>query len=223
MGIATVYATLCLVRLIKSDIGISNQYERPQDFIPAAYDILVMGKPAVNTDSNRFIIYDNCASYGYRLLTDFELVEHDKAQRYRDVEELIIKEKKAFEKEETIEYNGKDMNLLIIKFPMFNEKNKIYAVGGIATDITDRVIDRSEIIAAKSKAESAEQLQEQFLANMSHEIRTPMNGIIGMTNLVLGTALDNEQREFVQVIKNSSDSLLTLINDILDLSKIKAG
>lgn len=155
--------------------------------------------------------------------TDFELVEHDKAQRYRDVEELIIKEKKAFEKEETIEYNGKDMNLLIIKFPMFNEKNKIYAVGGIATDITDRVIDRSEIIAAKSKAESAEQLQEQFLANMSHEIRTPMNGIIGMTNLVLGTALDNEQREFVQVIKNSSDSLLTLINDILDLSKIKAG
>ena len=151
------------------------------------------------------------------------MVEHDKAQRYRDVEELIIKEKKAFEKEETIEYNGKDMNLLIIKFPMFNEKNKIYAVGGIATDITDRVIDRSEIIAAKSKAESAEQLQEQFLANMSHEIRTPMNGIIGMTNLVLGTALDNEQREFVQVIKNSSDSLLTLINDILDLSKIKAG
>jgi hypothetical protein len=75
LGITTVYATLCLVRLIKSDIGISNQYEKPQDFIPAAYDILVMGKPAVNTDSNRFIVYDNCASYGYRLLTDFELVD----------------------------------------------------------------------------------------------------------------------------------------------------
>jgi hypothetical protein len=75
LGIATVYATICLVRLIKSDIGISNQFDKPQDFIPAAYDILVMGKPAVNTDSNRFIIYDNCASYGYRLLTDFELVD----------------------------------------------------------------------------------------------------------------------------------------------------
>lgn len=74
LGIATVYATLCLVRLIKSDIGISNQYDKPQDFIPAAYDILVVGKAPANTDSNRFIIYDNCASYGYRLLTDFELV-----------------------------------------------------------------------------------------------------------------------------------------------------
>jgi hypothetical protein len=74
LGIATVYATLCLVRLIKSEIGISNQYTKPQDFIPAAYDILVMGKAAINTDSNRFIAYDNCASYGYRLLTDFELV-----------------------------------------------------------------------------------------------------------------------------------------------------
>jgi hypothetical protein len=75
LGIATVYATICLVRLIKSDIGISSQFKKPQDFIPAAYDILVMGKPAVNTDSNRFIIYDNCASYGYRLLTDFEFVD----------------------------------------------------------------------------------------------------------------------------------------------------
>jgi hypothetical protein len=74
LGITTVYATICLVRLMKSDIGIPNQYEKPQEFLPAAYDILVMGKPAVNTDSNRFIIYDNCASYGYRLLTDFEFV-----------------------------------------------------------------------------------------------------------------------------------------------------
>jgi hypothetical protein len=75
LGIATVYATICLVRLLKSEIGISNQYTRPQDFIPAAYDILVMNKPAMNTDSNRFITYDNCASYGYRLLTDFEFID----------------------------------------------------------------------------------------------------------------------------------------------------
>jgi hypothetical protein len=77
LGIATVYATICLLRLLKSDIGIPNQYEKPQEFIPAAYDILVMNKPAVNTDSNRFIVYDNCASYGYRLLTDFELINID--------------------------------------------------------------------------------------------------------------------------------------------------
>lgn len=75
LGIATVYATICLVRLLKSEIGISNQYTQPQDFIPAAYDILVLGKPAANTDSNRFITYDNCATYGYRLLTDFEYID----------------------------------------------------------------------------------------------------------------------------------------------------
>lgn len=75
LGIATVYATICLIRLLKGEIGIFPQFDKPQDFIPAAYDILVMGKPAVNTDNNRFIIYDNCASYGYRLLTDFELVD----------------------------------------------------------------------------------------------------------------------------------------------------
>lgn len=74
LGIATVYATICLVRQLASEIGISNQYTEPHQFIPAAYDILVLDKPAVNTDSNRFITYDNCATYGYRLLTDFEFI-----------------------------------------------------------------------------------------------------------------------------------------------------
>ena len=77
LGIATVYATLCLINLVKSEIGIPNQYEKPEEMIPAAYDILVMNKPAINTDINRFITYDNCATYGYRLLTDFELINID--------------------------------------------------------------------------------------------------------------------------------------------------
>jgi hypothetical protein len=77
LGIATVYATLCLIKLVKSEIGIPNQYVKPEEFIPAAYDILVMNKPAMNTDVNRFITYDNCATYGYRLLTDFELIDTD--------------------------------------------------------------------------------------------------------------------------------------------------
>ncbi len=102
-------------------------------------------------------------------------------------------------------------------------RGKKVEIEGVARDITQLKKTNQELLKAKEVAEHSLQIKERFLANMSHEIRTPMNGIIGMIDLLGSTALNDEQAEYVRTVRKSSDTLLHILNDILDLSKIEAG
>jgi PAS domain S-box-containing protein len=92
-----------------------------------------------------------------------------------------------------------------------------------ARDITPRKQAEDDLRGAKEAAEAASQAKSDFLANISHEFRTPMNGILGMTELILDTEINPEQREYLEMVKTSADSLLHLLSDIFDFSKVEAG
>lgn len=121
-----------------------------------------------------------------------------------------------------IKKNGERLWVIISGGPLLNDKRQVVGSVGIHYDISNLKSIQSELAIAKEVAELAQKAEQEFLANMSHEIRTPLNAIIGMSHLMYDTKPSQEQVEFLDIIKNSASFLLSLISDILDITKIEA-
>jgi len=112
---------------------------------------------------------------------------------------------------------------LVTTTPLLNQQGQMTGTVHVARDITERKRAEEELRRAKEAAEAATRAKSQFLANMSHELRTPMTGVLGMLELVLAGNLDAEQKEYIEIAQTSASSLVRILNDILDLTKIESG
>jgi PAS domain S-box-containing protein len=178
--------------------------------------------------------------------TDFDFFTHEHASQTYEDEQFIIQTGRPISKEEKETWsNHPDTWAATTKLPLYDKVGNIIGTFGISMDITahkqaemllqekareieeqnEELIQTNEKLQqAKEKAEESDRLKTAFLQNMSHEIRTPMNGILGFASLLKKPLLSGEkQKEFIQIIEQSGQRMLNIINDIIDLSKIESG
>jgi PAS domain S-box-containing protein len=154
---------------------------------------------------------------GEVLLDDFEKERMKVRNASRSEGEADVYELRVFNKKKETRY------WLVSAAPLLGDDGEVYGSIGIHWDITEMKQLEFELKGARYKAEESSKAKAMFLANMSHEIRTPLNGIVGMAEQLAQSQLDADQRYFIDIMRSASSTLLSIINDVLDISKIESG
>lgn len=196
--------------------------QRSEEKYRGVLENMELGLVELDTEGKIQKVYDRfCKMFGY---SRSELLGKNIAELLPSSESGSgISDSNGLKEVQIITKSGEEKWLLVSQAPFLNENGQVAGTLRIHYDISDRKALEQELVNAREIAENAQQAEKTYLANMSHEIRTPLNAIIGMIHLVEETDLNEEQDEYIQILKNSSELLLALISDVLDLAKIDAG
>ena len=201
---------------------------RTQSFLDTILDSAPLVLFAKNASDRRYVLVNQEAEeiFGHSRddilgKTDHELGAHH-ADRMLEVEADVVRSG-AIRVVEDIRGEGENQQVLQTKLlATFGEEGPCHIIG-VMEDITDQRRAAAELQEAAERAEAANQSKSAFLANMSHEIRTPLNGVVGVADVLAGTALTDRQREMVDLIRSSGQTLGRLLSDVLDLARIESG
>jgi PAS domain S-box-containing protein len=197
--------------------------------VRVVFDKSIDGVAIADPETGKFFYANaawlNMVGYTEAELKNLSIQDIHPPEKFREIKEAIRQFEQGYlDSLAEIEVIRKDGTRLWASISAFNiEIDGARQVVGIFRDMTERKQKEEELREAMKTAEDASKAKSDFLANMSHEIRTPMNGVLGMLEVLMDTDLDDEQRQLMSIAYNSAQGLLSIINDVLDISKIEAG
>ncbi len=214
---------------IKERIGIEKALRESKETLNAFLANIPLAAYIKDTDGKYLVVNHQFAQIsGYEFdsiigKTDFDLFPNVIAKEFTKNDGEVITRREPVQREEKFIFNGAEQVNLSVKFPLQRDDGRVYAVAGISMDVTDRKLLITRLSQAKEEAEAANRTKSEFLSNVTHELRTPLNPIINLTDILLDTDLDSEQREFITDIKNAAEKLFGMVTDLIEISRMEAG